>query len=94
MNTESSGYLTQPDFVVGLYIITFGKSGYSFSPSEDRVPISGSGAVHNATGYPFNPTGIPFNDDFESGSLGSAWAIETDYEVRVGIDITCPDQVS
>jgi hypothetical protein len=94
VNTDSSGYYTQTGFEDGFYTVSLTKSGYSFSPFEDRVTISGSDAVHDATGYPFNPTGIPFNDDFESGSLGSAWAIETDYEGRVGVDTTYPGRGS
>jgi hypothetical protein len=94
VSTDSSGYYTQTGFVDGLYTVSFGISGYSFSPFEDLVTISGSDAVHDATGYPFNPTGIPFNDDFESGLLGSAWAIETDFEGRVGVNTAYPGRGS
>jgi hypothetical protein len=46
--------------------------------------VSGD-VTHHATGYPLTHTVRFFSDDFESGSLGSAWAVETDYEGRAWV---------
>lgn len=94
VTTGADGYYTQSDFENGDYLVSFKKSGYSFSPLIDRVTINNGNAVHNATGYPFIPAVLPFNDDFENGSLGSHWAIETDYEGRVRIDSSYPSRGS
>jgi hypothetical protein len=88
VTTDGSGYYTQSDFSAGDYTVRFGRSGYTFSPVVDRVTVSGTHVIHDATGYPFTPTSIPFSDGFEGGNLGGAWAVETDYEgrLRVGSD--------
>jgi hypothetical protein len=85
VTTDGSGYYSQSDFGDGDYTITLSLSGYAFSPVVDQVTVSGANATHDATGYPFNPTSLPFSDNFESGDLGSAWAVETDYEGRVEV---------
>ena len=90
VTTNSSGYYTQTAFSNGNYIVTFSLSGYAFSPVEDQVTVSGADVTHDATGYPFTPTSLPFSDGFESGGLGNAWAVETDYEGRVRVDSTYP----
>jgi len=88
--TNSSGYYEQSGFDEGDYIVSFSRSGYVFSPVEDQVTISGADAVHDTTGYPFNPASLPFIDGLEGGGLGSAWAVETDYEGRVRVDTAYP----
>ncbi|MEE8392258.1 MAG: M12 family metallo-peptidase, partial [Anaerolineae bacterium] len=82
VTTNSSGYYEQSDLDNGTYAVTMGRSGYVFSPVVDQVTVSSANATHNATGYTFNPASVPFYDDFESRILGSAWAVETDYEGR------------
>jgi hypothetical protein len=52
---------------------------------KDRVTVSGADATHDVTGYTFNPASLPFIDGFEGGSLGSAWAMETDFQGRVQV---------
>jgi hypothetical protein len=94
ITTNGDGFYTQSGFANGDYTVSFTKSGYSFSPFEDQVTISDGNATHDATGYPFSPASLPFNDGFESGSLGSAWAVETDYEGRVGVYTSYPNQGS
>ncbi len=88
VTTNSSGYYSQSGFSQGTYVVNFSFSlgGYFFSPAEDQVAtVGGADATHDATGYPLYPASLPFSDDFESGSLGSAWAVETDYEGRVQV---------
>ena len=50
----------------------------------------GGDVTHHITGYPLTPTGLLFYDGFESGGLGSAWAVETDYEGRVRVSNSYP----
>ena len=90
VTTNSSGYYSQSGFGDGDYTVSFNLSGYVFSPVEDQVTVSGDDATHDATGYPFDPATLPFSDGFESGVLGSAWAVETDYEGRVRVDDAYP----
>jgi hypothetical protein len=65
--------------------VTVSQSGYVFSPTQDLVTVSGADATHDVTGYGFNPASLPFVDGFEGGTLGSAWAVETDFEGRVQV---------
>jgi hypothetical protein len=87
--TDTNGYFELgvpgglPD---GTYSIRFTLTGYSFSPAEDEVTISGgTSSTYNTTGYLFTPTAIPFSDGFESGSFSDAWALETEHTGRVRI---------
>jgi inhibitor of cysteine peptidase len=85
VTTNSSGYYSQTGFGDGSYTVSASRSGYAFSPYEDTVTVSGGAVTHDITGSEFTPTSLPFSDDFESGSLGNAWAIETDYEGRTNV---------
>ncbi len=82
--TGSDGYYAQAGFGGGTVTVTFEADGYTFSPWLDQVTVSGD-VTHHATGYSLTHTILLFSDGFESGSLGSAWAAETDYEGRVQI---------
>jgi len=90
VTTGSGGYYIQSGFSDSTYTVTFSLGEYAFSPVVGQVTVSGADVTHNATGYPFNPASLPFSDDFESGGLGSAWAVETDYEGRVRVDSAYP----
>ncbi len=85
VTTDNSGYYAQSGFVDNDYTVTFGEPGYFFSPVEDLVTISGANVTHDATASPIIPTSLPFSDGFESGDLGTAWAVETDYDGRVQV---------
>jgi hypothetical protein len=85
VTTDGSGFYTQSDFDNGTYTVTVSHSGVVFSPKQDQVTISGADATHDVTGYTFNPASLPFIDGFEGGTLGSAWAVETDFEGRVQV---------
>jgi|GEM_PF-1373133 len=91
VTTDSSGFYSQSGFDDGSYIVSVNAISYAFSPYEDLIAVSGSDVTHNITGYSFTPISPPFSDDFESGSLGNAWAIETDYEGRVQVSSSYPD---
>jgi hypothetical protein len=85
VTTGGSGFYTQSDFEDSTYTVTVSHSGYTFSPVQDRVTVSGADTTHDVRGYGFNPASLPFVDDFEGGTLGSAWAVETDFEGRVQV---------
>jgi len=85
VTTNGSGFYAQSNFDNSTYTVTVSHSGYVFSPMQDRVTVSGADATHDVTGYAFNPTGLPFSDGFEGGTLGSAWAVETDFQGRVQV---------
>jgi hypothetical protein len=91
--TGSDGYYAQTGFSSGTVTVTFEADGYTFSPWLDQVMVSGD-VTHHATGYPLTHTILLFSDGFESGSLGGAWAAETDYEGRVQISSTYPHRGS
>ncbi|RMG90050.1 MAG: hypothetical protein D6706_20300, partial [Chloroflexi bacterium] len=88
VTTDSSGYYFQTGFSDGYYPISFHRADYTFSPVRHLLTVRGANLTQDTTGYVLTPAALPFNDDFESGSLGNAWGIETDYQgrVRVGND--------
>ncbi|HSJ58040.1 MAG TPA: carboxypeptidase regulatory-like domain-containing protein [Anaerolineae bacterium] len=88
--TDASGYYTQSNFGNGTYTVTLSRAGYTFSPVKHEVVVSDANALHDATGYPLLPVALPFADGFESGDLGSGWAIETDYAGRVRVGTAYP----
>ncbi len=90
VTTDNSGYYSQSGFADDNYIVSFGEPGYFFSPVEDLVTVNGANATHDATAYPIIPASLPFSDGFESGDLGTAWAVETDYDGRVRVDTFAP----
>lgn len=92
VSTNEEGFYTQSGFANGEYTVSFQKDVHSFSPKENKVTILDGAAAQDATGYPFNPAIIPFNEDFESGSMGNEWAIQTDYEGRVEVSSSYPNQ--
>ncbi|MCP4544792.1 MAG: hypothetical protein GY832_47440 [Chloroflexi bacterium] len=85
VTTDNSGYYSQSGFVDNDYIISFSEPGYFFSPVEDLVTVNSANVTHDATAYPIIPASLPFSDGFESGDLGTAWAVETDYDGRVRV---------
>ena len=87
--TNSSGYYVQSG-LSGTYTVTVSLDGYTFSPHEDLVTVTGEDMTHNITGYVITPTSLLFYDGFEGGSLGNAWAVETDYEGRARISTSYP----
>jgi hypothetical protein len=87
--TGSDGYYAQTGFGGGTVTVTVEADGYTFSPWLDQVVVGGD-VTHHVTGYPLSHTGLLFSDGFESGSLGSAWAVETDYEGRVRVATEYP----
>jgi hypothetical protein len=90
VTTDVSGYYSQSGFANGGYTVTFGLDGYAFSPAKDQVTVNEADVTHGATAYAFNPTSVPFVDGFESGELGDAWAVETEYEGRVRVEAGYP----
>jgi len=90
VTTDGSGYYSQTDFSIGTYTVSLNYAGYVFSPVKDQVTVSGANVNHDATAYTFAPASPPFSDDFESGELDSAWAVETDYEGRVRVSGSYP----
>ncbi len=83
--TDSNGYYSQSGFDNATYTVTFSKDGYTFSPQLTQITIAGDDVTQNTTGYRVVARHPTFSDDFESGTLGSAWAVETDYEGRVRV---------
>ena len=90
VTTNGSGYYYQSGFANGIYTVALSLDGYTFSPFEDRVTVSDADVIHDVTGYLENPHLPSFSDSFETGSLGSDWAAETNYEGRVRIDSSYP----
>jgi hypothetical protein len=87
--TGSDGYYAQTGFGGGTVTVTVEVDGYTFSPWLDQVVVGGD-VTHHVTGYPLTHTALLFSDGFESGSLGSAWVVETDYEGRVRVATEYP----
>ena len=90
VTTDMSGHYSQFGFANGSYTVTFGLDGYAFSPAKGQVTVNEANVTHDATAYSFNPTSVPFVDGFESGELGDAWAVETEYEGRVRVETGYP----
>ncbi|MBN1657466.1 MAG: carboxypeptidase regulatory-like domain-containing protein [Anaerolineae bacterium] len=90
VTTDPTGFYTQSGFTNGPYTVSLSHSGYTFSPVKHQVVVSEANALHDATGYPLVPVSLPFADGFESGDLGSGWAIETDYTGRVRVGTAYP----
>ena len=90
VTTSGAGYYSQAGFVNGTYTVTVSLDGYTFSPFEDQVTVSDTDVTHDVTGHLESSNDPDFSDSFESGSLGSDWAVETNYEGRVRIDNTYP----
>lgn len=90
VTTSGEGYYSQSDFTNGPYTVTVSLDGYTFSPFEDQVTVSGADVTHDVTGYLESTNDPLFSDSFESGGLGSDWAMETNYEGRVRVDSTYP----
>jgi peptidyl-Asp metalloendopeptidase len=85
ITTGSDGYYAQAG-LGGTVTVTVEAAGYTFSPWLDQVTVTGD-VTHHVTAYPLASTPLLFSDGFESASynLSGAWAVETDYEGRVGI---------
>ena len=90
VTTSGEGYYSQAGFVDGTYTVAVRLDGYTFSPFEDQVTVSDADTTHDVTGYLESSNDQNFSDGFESGSLGSNWSVETDYEGRVRVDSTYP----
>jgi hypothetical protein len=87
--TSGNGYHARAG-LSGTYTVTVSADGYTFSPYKDLVTVGSEDVIHNVTGYTLTPASLLFYDGFESGILGSAWAIETDYEGRVRVSASYP----
>ena len=88
--TDGSGYYSQSGFENGKYTATFNLDGYTFSPQLTQVTVGDEVVTLDATGYEERVQSPMFSDGFESGVLGSSWAIETDFEGRARVDSSYP----
>ena len=94
VQTDGSGYYSQTGFANGTYTVTFSLDGHTFSPQLSQVTIDDDIVTLDATGYRTQVQAPLFSDGFESGILGSSWAVETDYEGRVRVDSSYPQNGS
>ena len=94
VQTDSSGYYSQTYLATGTYTVTFSLDGYTFSPQLTQVTIGDDVVTLDVIGYREQVHSAAFSDGFESGALGTSWAVQTDFEGRVRVDGEYPQNGS